>query len=50
MVLFNSDGERFASSCLVPQAGHFAAVSDRADKCVVNAPEVIKELRDRVKA
>jgi len=32
-VLFNSDGEEFASSGLVPQAGYVATVTGRADKC-----------------
>jgi len=32
-VLFNSDGERYADSGLIPQAGYFATVTGRADKC-----------------
>jgi hypothetical protein len=32
-VLFNSDGEEFASSGLVPQAGYIATLTGRADKC-----------------
>jgi len=31
--LFNSDGEQFASSGLIPQAGYFNTVTGRADKC-----------------
>ncbi|HTY54286.1 MAG TPA: hypothetical protein VMB26_03745 [Candidatus Binataceae bacterium] len=32
-VLFNSDGEEFASSGLVPQAGYVATLTGRADRC-----------------
>src|SRR5580704_1832552 len=32
-VLFNSDGEQFASSGLIPQAGYFGTGTGRADKC-----------------
>ncbi|HTY56296.1 MAG TPA: hypothetical protein VMB26_13895 [Candidatus Binataceae bacterium] len=32
-VLFNTDGEEFASSGLVPQAGYVATLTGRADKC-----------------
>jgi len=32
-VLFNSDGEEFASSGLVPQAGYLATLTGRADRC-----------------
>ena len=32
-MLFNSDGEAFASSGLVPQAGYVATLTGRADKC-----------------
>jgi len=32
-VLFNSDGEQYAGSGLIPQAGYFATITGRADKC-----------------
>ena len=32
-VLFNSDGEQFASSGLIPQAGYFGTATGRADRC-----------------
>jgi len=32
-VLFNSDGEEFASSGLIPQAGYDYTITGRADKC-----------------
>jgi len=32
-VLFNSDGEEFAGSGLIPQAGYVATFTGRADKC-----------------
>ena len=32
-VLFNSDGETYADSGLVPQAGYFGQITGRADKC-----------------
>jgi len=32
-VLFNTDGEEFASSGLIPQAGYFGTLTGRADKC-----------------
>jgi hypothetical protein len=32
-VLFNSDGEEFAGSGLIPQAGYVATLTGRADKC-----------------
>ncbi|MGD0076018.1 MAG: hypothetical protein ABSD31_16995 [Candidatus Binataceae bacterium] len=32
-VLFNSDGERYASSGTTPQAGYFQGATGRADKC-----------------
>jgi len=32
-VLFNSDGERYADSGLVPQAGYYGIITGRADKC-----------------
>jgi len=32
-VLFNTDGEQFASSGLIPQAGYFNTLTGRADKC-----------------
>ncbi len=32
-VLFNSDGEKYASSGTTPQAGYFQSASGRADKC-----------------
>jgi hypothetical protein len=32
-VLFNSDGESYAGSGLIPQAGYLATLTGRADKC-----------------
>ena len=32
-MLFNSDGEEFASSGLIPQAGYVGTITGRADKC-----------------
>ena len=55
--LFNSDGEEFASSGLIPQAGYFWTLTGRADKCFAGqisgcydvrfwsqSPELIKQV------
>ena len=56
-VLFNTDGEQFASSGLIPQAGYFNTLTGRADKCFAGqisgcydvrfwsqSPELIKQV------